>query len=197
MGTPHLDFVLPTPAQVKASDPVAATSDSDGEITFAVGGDGQVCTLNQTHTTVRYHQVGACTVTATLAATDDYLGATSDQTVTIVGSLSVDAVVDPDPTLGDLFGYHHVTVTVDGLASEATANLTAGSTNTVDVVAVGSGCGSLLRPARTCPVTFAPVDFDWYVNLGGAPWADVTFSATSTDGEATSDKIRVYAWPWE
>ena len=45
--------------------------------------------MNQSHTTVRYHQVGACTVTATWLATDDYIGATADQTVTIMGELSV------------------------------------------------------------------------------------------------------------
>ena len=145
--------------------------------------------MNQSHTTVRYHLVGACTVTATLAATDDYLGATVDQTVTIVGDLSVDAVVDPNPTIGALFGYHHVTVTVDGLVSPDTATLTASSTGAGDVVAVGSRCGSLLRPARTCSATFGPEDFDWYVNLGGAASADVTFSATSTDGETASDKV--------
>jgi hypothetical protein len=197
-GTPHLDFALPATANVKGSDPLAATSsDSDGEITYSVGGDGQVCTLNQTHTAVRYHQVGACTVTATLASTDDYLGATSDQTVTIVGHLSVSAVLDPNPTLGALFGYHHVDVTVDGLASETTATLTGSSSNARDVVAVGGHCGSLLRPARTCSVTFAPEGFDWYVDLGGATWADVTFTATSPDGETASEKVRVYAWPWE
>jgi hypothetical protein len=197
-GTPHLDFVLPAQAQVQGSDSLAATSsDSNGTITYAIRQDSQVCTLNQSHTTVRYHQVGVCTVTATLAATGDYVGATVDQTVTIVGDLSVDAVVDPNATIGSLFGYHHVTVTVDGLVSPDTATLTASSAGAADVVAVGARCGSLVRPARTCSVTFAPEPFDWYVNLGGAASADVTFSATSTDGETASDKVSVFAWPWE
>jgi RNA polymerase sigma factor (sigma-70 family) len=196
-GTPHLDFVLPTTAKVKGSDPLAATSDSGGQIDYSVGGDGQVCTLNQTHTTVRYHQVGTCTVTATLAPTDDYLGASADQSVRIVGDLSVVADVDPNPTIGALFGYHHVTVTVDGLSSSDTATLTASATDSTDVLAVGGGCGTILRPARTCSVTFAPEDFDWYANLDGAPFADVTFTATATDGESASTKVRITAWSWE
>jgi hypothetical protein len=153
--------------------------------------------LNQSHTSVRYHHVGDCTVTATLAATDDYLGASVDQTVRIVGDLSVAAVVDPNPTLGALFGYHHVTVTVDGMSSSDTATLTASSSGSTDVVAVGGGCGTIFRPARSCTVTFTPDDFDWYVNLAGAPYADVTFSATATDGETASTNVRVNAWSWE
>jgi hypothetical protein len=65
------------------------------------------------------------------------------------------------------------------------------------VIAVGKHCGTVLRPARTCTVTFAPEDFDWYVNLQGSPLADVTFTATATDGETASDTVTIVAWPWE
>ena len=77
--------------------------------------------------------------------------------------------MDANPTIGALFGYHHVVVTVDGLATDSTAAVTASAPIGVDVVAVGQHCGSLLRPARTCTVTFAPEDLDWYVNLDRAP----------------------------
>jgi len=43
----------------------------------------------------------------------------------------------------------------------------------------------------------APEAFDWYVNLDGAPSADVTFSAMATDGETASKEIPVDAWPGE
>jgi RNA polymerase sigma factor (sigma-70 family) len=104
-GTPHLDFTLPASGKVGGSDLLTAkSSDSDGTITYSVDHQSQVCTLNQAHTTVRYHQVGACTVTATLAPTDDYTGATAVQTVNVTGVLSVSAVVDANPTIGALFG---------------------------------------------------------------------------------------------
>ena len=194
----HLDFTLPASGKVGGSDLLnAKSSDSDGKIEYSVDHQSQVCTLNQAHTTVRYHQVGACTVTATMAPTDDYTGATAAQTVNITGVLSVSAVVDANPTIGALFGYHHVVVTVDGLATDSTAAVTASAPIGVDVVAVGQHCGSLLRPARTCTVTIAPEDLDWYVALNRAPSADVTFTATSTDGETASDQVRIDAWPWE
>jgi hypothetical protein len=197
-GTPHLSFTLPATGKVDGSDPLNATSsDSTGQITYSIPQGSQACSLNQAHTRVGYDHVGTCTVTATLAPTDDYDGANASQSVTVSGKgLSVSAVVDPNPTIGALFGYHHVVVTVDGLAAP-TATLTASSPYGVDVVAVGGHCGSLLRPARSCTVTFSPEDFDWYVNLDGAPSAPVTFTATSTDGETDSDTVTVTAWPWE
>jgi hypothetical protein len=196
-GTPHFTFVLPATGQVQGGDELtASSSDSDGEIAFSVDQEKQVCTLNQTHTTVRYHQVGACTVTATLSPTDDYLGATIDQTVTIVGLLSIDPpVVKTD--LGLLLGYHHVKVTVNGVVSPATAALTASSGQTGDILAVGPECGSILFPARSCSVTDVTQTFDWYVNLHGARWADVTFTAATTDGQTASRQVRVDAWNGE
>jgi RNA polymerase sigma factor (sigma-70 family) len=196
-GTPQLSFVLPSSVQVKGSSTLGATSSPQGTISYSDLSDSQVCTLNQMHTEVRYHQVGTCTIRATLAASDDYLGATVDQTVTIVGNLAVDSTVDPNPTIGALFGYHHVSVDVTGLASDSTATLSASTGNGADVVAVGTRCGSLFNPARTCSVTSSPASFDWYVNLKGAPWTDVTFTATSDDGETASDKVRIFAWSWE
>jgi hypothetical protein len=197
-ATPHLDFTLPATARVGESDPLDATSsDSTGAITYDVGQNSKFCNINPGHDAVDYHEVGTCTVTATLAPTDDYAGASVAQTVTIVGrNLSVSAVVDPNPTIGALFGYHHVTVTVDGLAGD-TATLTASGPDGVDVVAVGRHCGTLLKPARACDVTFSPEGFDWYVNLEGSPSATVTFTATSTDGSTGSDTETITAWPWE
>jgi RNA polymerase sigma factor (sigma-70 family) len=195
-GTPHLDFSLPDVAQVQGSDDLKATSESGGKITFGLGDGDQVCTLNQAHTVVKYHRVGTCVVTATVAATDDYEKTLVEQRVTIVGQLAIDPpVVKPD--LGALLGYHHVQVTVHGVVSPATATLTAASGQTGDILAVGPECGSILFPARSCTVTGLTQTFDWYVNLHGAPWADVTFTAATTDGQNASRKVRVDAWSGE
>ena len=101
------------------------------------------------------------------------------------------------PDLGALLGYHHVQVTVHGVVSPATATLTAASGQTGDILAVGPECGSILFPARSCTVTGLTQTFDWYVNLHGAPWADVTFTAATTDGQNASRKVRVDAWSGE
>jgi hypothetical protein len=195
-GTPHLDFSLPDVAQVQGSDDLKATSESGGKITFGLGDGDQVCTLNQAHTVVKYHRVGTCVVTATVAATDDYEKTLVEQRVTIVGQLAIDPpVVKPD--LGALLGYHHVQVTVHGVVSPATATLTAASGQTGDILAVGPECGSILFPARSCTVTGLTQTFDWYINLHGAPWADVTFTAATTDGQNASRKVRVDAWSGE
>ena len=163
-GTPHLDFTLPASGKVGGSDLLnAKSSDSDGKIDVLRrppepglhpepgAHHGPLPPGRRLH---RHRHHGSH---------DDYTGATAAQTVNITGVLSVSAVVDANPTIGALFGYHHVVVTVDGLATDSTAAVTASAPIGVDVVAVGQHCGSLLRPARTCTVTIAPEDLDWYV----------------------------------
>jgi len=195
----------PTNPALRSTYTVGATSDSGGPISFSVDPQttNSACVVTDndptdTRATVTFNHVGTCLLDAAQDGTtrdgySDYQPASTakPQRIDVPTSLSLDAIVDPNRTIGDFFGWRHVIVTVDGLTTGETAKVSATAPNQADVVAFGARC---IDWSGMCPVTSTPVVFDYYVRSNGA--VDVTFTVTSNQSPQRTASKTVTVVPW-
>ena len=195
----------PTNPALRSTYTVGATSDSGGPISFSVDPQttNSACVVTDndptdTRATVTFNHVGTCLLDAAQDGTTrdgytDYQPASTakPQRIDVPTSLSLDAIVDPNRTIGDFFGWRHVIVTVDGLTTGETAKVSATAPNQADVVAFGARC---IDWSGMCPVTSTPVVFDYYVRSNGA--VDVTFTVTSNQSPQRTASKTVTVVPW-
>jgi len=195
----------PTNPALRSTYTVGATSDSGGPISFSVDPQttNSACVVTDndptdTRATVTFNHVGTCLLDAAQDGTtrdgySDYQPASTakPQRIDVPTSLSLDAIVDPNRTIGDFFGWRHVIVTVDGLTTGETAKVSATAPNQADVVAFGARC---IDWSGMCPVTSTPVVFDYYVRSSGA--VDVTFTVTSNQSPQRTASKTVTVVPW-
>jgi hypothetical protein len=195
----------PTNPALRSTYTVGATSDSGGPISFSVDPQttNSACVVTDndptdTRATVTFNHVGTCLLDAAQDGTtrdgySDYQPASTakPQRIDVPTSLSLDAIVDPNRTIGDFFGWRHVIVTVDGLTTGETAKVSATAPNQADVVAFGARC---IDWSGMCPVTSTPVVFDYYVRSSGA--VDVTFAVTSNQSPQRTASKTVTVVPW-
>jgi RNA polymerase sigma factor (sigma-70 family) len=195
----------PTNPALRSTYTVGAISDSGGPISFSVDPQttNSACVVTDndptdTRATVTFNHVGTCLLDAAQDGTtrdgySDYQPASTakPQRIDVPTSLSLDAIVDPNRTIGDFFGWRHVIVTVDGLTTGETAKVSATAPNQADVVAFGARC---IDWSGMCPVTSTPVVFDYYVRSNGA--VDVTFTVTSNQSPQRTASKTVTVVPW-
>ncbi|MGA8247607.1 MAG: sigma-70 family RNA polymerase sigma factor [Nocardioides sp.] len=199
-GSPTIGFTLPATGTVGTSDQLSATSNSDGAFTFAVdpATTNNACDLNPAGTEVRYQHVGDCVVTATQAASTDYLSGTATRTVSVYGAthdLWISATVsDAPPTPWDRH-WHEVDVTVHDLAIDSTATVT-GSADKRNVLVVPQ-FDCWFQVDGVCHVKSPPTDslVEFFVWLpDGTHSAQVTFQVASPDSpdpDPSNDSVSV------
>ncbi len=181
-ATPTIAFTLPGTGTVGGSDTLDATSNSTGQLTYAVanGTTNNACLINPAGTEVRYQHAGTCVVTVTQAESPDYLSGTATQTVTV--DKATPTIAFTLPGTGTVGGSDTLDATSNstGQLTYAVAN---GTTNNACLINP-AGTEVRYQHAGTCVVTVTQAESPDY--LSGTATQTVTVDKATQAIQFTS-----------